>query len=180
MSNGYTAQEFIDFIDYLANKGLLKKATASARKAAAQAFLDILDEDEKIDIRSIDLDELATRFANIQGEKFTPQSLTTYKSRYKSAFKDFLSYRENPLGFKPQITQRKKRDKSKSSSNTENIKPTKIPTRSDNTNSPFNNHIFPIPIRADKVVQIAGLPHDLTESEANKIANVIKALAIKN
>jgi len=191
MSNGYSASEFIEFIDYLADKGLLKKATASARKAAASAFLDILDDDEKVDIRAIDLDSLAMRFANIQGSKFTPQSLTTYKSRYNSAYKDFISYRENPLGFTPNISQRKKRGKSSSTSTsssnpieTVSKKPAKMmpgfsapPTVTPDLSG--ETIIFPIPIRKGVIVKVAGVPVDLTEAEAGKIADVIKALAIE-
>ncbi len=37
--------------------------------------------------------------------------------------------------------------------------------------------ILPIPIRPDVTVFVQGLPYDLTEAEANKIANVIRAMA---
>jgi len=183
MTNGYSAKEFINFIDYLADKGLLKKATASARKAAAVAFLDILDEDEKLDIRAIDLDNLAMRFANIQGAKFTPQSLTTYKSRYNSALKDFLSYRENPLGFVPNISQRSKRGKAKpekypvksATSATTEDKPAAQPSVTPDLTG--ETIIFPIPLRKGVIVKVAGVPVDLTSTEAEKISDVIKALA---
>lgn len=37
--------------------------------------------------------------------------------------------------------------------------------------------VYPIPIREDATVRIFGLPADLTEAEANKIAAVVQALA---
>jgi hypothetical protein len=37
---------------------------------------------------------------------------------------------------------------------------------------------LPISIRADLVVKIAGLPHDLTASEAQRIANIVIAHAM--
>jgi hypothetical protein len=37
--------------------------------------------------------------------------------------------------------------------------------------------ILPIQIREDVTVQIAGIPHDLTREEAQKIARVVLALA---
>ena len=37
--------------------------------------------------------------------------------------------------------------------------------------------IVPIPIRADLIVRVHGLPADLTVAEAQKIANVVQALA---
>jgi len=38
--------------------------------------------------------------------------------------------------------------------------------------------ILPIPIRVDLTIHIQGLPFDLTEAEAKKIANVIQAMAM--
>jgi hypothetical protein len=43
--------------------------------------------------------------------------------------------------------------------------------------APLSNSILPIPIRADTTVFVQGLPFDLTEAEAAKIANVIRAMA---
>ncbi len=36
--------------------------------------------------------------------------------------------------------------------------------------------ITPIPIRADLTIKIQGIPHDLTDVEAEKIAAVVRAL----
>jgi len=181
MSNGYTKQEFLDFMDYLGDKGLVNKNTVSARKAAVNAFMGILGDDELEDVRKVDIDSLATRFANLQGSNFTPSSLQTYKSRYKSAFDDFIQYRENPLGFRPSISTRKRPSESKSI----NAKPADKRTKSSGSPSvgrtsyapsstePF---ILQIPIR-NGLVRIAGLPEDLSKQEAQKIANVVLALA---
>jgi hypothetical protein len=38
--------------------------------------------------------------------------------------------------------------------------------------------VFPIPIRENVVVRIHNLPFDLTAAEAEKIANVVKAMAM--
>ena len=46
MSQDFSKQSFLDFLDYLANKGLVNKSTVSSRKAAANALLDILDDGE--------------------------------------------------------------------------------------------------------------------------------------
>jgi len=41
-----------------------------------------------------------------------------------------------------------------------------------------SSHILPIPIRADLTIYIQGLPFDLTEAEARKIAGVVSAMAL--
>lgn len=43
---------------------------------------------------------------------------------------------------------------------------------------PMASSILPIPIRADLIIHIQGLPFDLTEAEAKKIACVIQAMAM--
>jgi hypothetical protein len=44
---------------------------------------------------------------------------------------------------------------------------------------PANSAIIPIRIREDRTVYIHGIPHDLTQAEAAKLAAVIQALATK-
>lgn len=184
MKNSYTTQDVLDFMDYLAGKGLLKANTANARKSAASALFDVLEQDERLDVREIDLDSLALRFANKQGDKFTPQSLKTYKSRTKSALADFISYRENPLGFSPK-SQTRKSSKNKSKTSTNITQGTdQTPDRKTSSSvevdefASSNVVIFPIPLRANLTVKIANLPNDLTTAEARKISAVINALAM--
>lgn len=38
------------------------------------------------------------------------------------------------------------------------------------------DEIIPIEFREGKYIRIKGIPHDLTENEANRIAEVIKAM----
>ncbi|WP_017932421.1 hypothetical protein [Robiginitomaculum antarcticum] len=184
MSDAYSSRAFIDFIDYLSNKGLLKKATARARKAAAVAFMDILEDEEKTDIRNLDINSLAMRFANIQGDKFTPQSLVTYKSRFNSAYKDFLSYRENPMGFSPSINQRTKRSKSsKTGPNTDANNQQELDAdqdikKRDVLNNAMDTITFPIPLRKGLIVQISNIPVDFSSDEAERVADIVRALAI--
>lgn len=40
--------------------------------------------------------------------------------------------------------------------------------------------VYPIPIRADVTVRIHGLPADLTPAEADKIARVVQAMAVRD
>ena len=47
------------------------------------------------------------------------------------------------------------------------------------TYGPMDCTIIPIQIRPDVTVRIQGIPHDLTQAEANKLAAVVIALAAK-
>jgi hypothetical protein len=89
-----------NFLDFAGEKGLLKKSTASARKAAANIVLGILDEDEASDLSKVDLQAVIMRHRNLAPGKITPQTLTTYESRTKIAVSDFLEYMKNPSSWK--------------------------------------------------------------------------------
>jgi len=178
-ANPRSREALLEFLDYLARKGLLNKTTANARKAAAGKVLALLDDGEAEDIGKVDLDEIMHRFSNLEGANYTPASLNTYKSRIKSAVDDFLNYQQNPMTFKVggAAGGRKNADRPRSSSLTPD-KPVsgKIMTASV-APPPSSFLVLPIPIRKDLIVQIQGLPFDLTQDEASKIANVIRAMA---
>jgi hypothetical protein len=183
MNGKKSRQALLDFLDYLARKGLMNKTTASARKAAANKILGILEADEADDVTSLDLDDVLMRFSNISGANYTPDSLNTYKSRLKSAIDDFSSYVENPMSFRPSIanTGRRATERQKlSSGDDRSSHPMLSPKREASTFLPApaaSVSILPIPIRPDLTVHVQGLPYDLTSAEAAKIANVIRAMA---
>jgi hypothetical protein len=172
----------LEFIDYLANKGLMNKTTASARKAAANRVLGILDDAEANDVSKIDLDEVMTRFHNLEGAKFTPDSLNTYKSRLKSAIEDFVRYQRDPLNFRPttQNTGRRLAERQKPAGNAETSRKSVNPPVASAEAPPASVSILPIPIRPDLTIKIQGLPYDLTPQEALKIANVVRAMAVSD
>jgi hypothetical protein len=160
--------------------------TAQARKAAVSKVLGILSEDEAQDVTRLEIDDVMTRFTNLQGKSYTPDSLVTYKSRLKSALEDFSSYINNPLGFRSVVQARER--KSSAGVNTPAPKAAKDRHQDQAVKSasaspaamstgPIASSILPIPIRADLTVMIQGLPFDLTAAEAKKIAGVIQAMA---
>lgn len=183
MSTGRSRDDLLKFIDYLSSKGLIPGATASARKASANKVLSILGEEEAADILALDLDMVMHRFSNLNGQQYTPQSLNDYRSRLRSSVEDFRSYVENPLGFKPAGRSRTKAADGRASatpkkiSRAENSRPA-IESEPSRPMPAATVHILPIPLRADLVVQVAGLPFDLSAAEAKKIANIILAHAI--
>jgi hypothetical protein len=182
MDSKRSREAALEFLEYIAQKGLMAQATARARKAAVNKVLGILDDNEAQDVTSIDLDAVMNRFGHLQGKEYTPQSLVAYKSRVKAALDDFTSYVENPLAFRPSAQARQRKPASGKASGA---------ARSSLDNSvreaprqsvaavagPMTSSILPIPIRADLTIHIQGLPFDLTEAEAKKIASVIQAMA---
>ncbi len=181
MEKDYSATAFFEFMDYLGAKGILKQNTAASRKAAGAKMLEILEEDEKQDLRKIDVNELHSRFANIAGMKYTQASLKVYKSRFKRARQDFIRFVDNPSGFKPSVSERE------TSSNNSGTKPKKKGKKTTGsakvTTAPSPGFreplVVPVPIRSDVTVEIHNLPDDLSEAEAARVAAIVQAFAKK-
>jgi len=172
-------EALVDFHDYMADKGLMAKNTAQSRKVAVTKVLGVLDDVEATDVTALDIEDVMTRFQRLHGQSYTPISLVSYKSRLRSALDDFLSYLANPLAFRPSV-QNRARAKARSSKEergemggrserrAEPARPVPLPSAA--------GLIVPIPIRSDLTVHVQGLPFDLTEAEARKIAAVVTAM----
>lgn len=181
MPNPATFTELLKFLDYLSDKGLLKQQTAASRKAVVNKVFETLDDEDRANVLALDLDDVMNRFINKVGNKYSPGSLQTYKSRLNSTLDDFQAYKENPMGFRPSVVSRSSR-RNKSATTEDPV------TAQSNSLAPAIHQsttmarptmpsadILPIPLRDGLVVRIQGLPHDLTLSEAKKIATVVQA-----
>ena len=177
MANERSRQKLLEFLDYLADKGLMAGATVAARKAAVGKVLGILPEEEADDVTNLNLDQVMARFNNLEGRGYTPGSLTTYLSRTKSAVEDFRAYLENPLAFRPSVQTRDRRKSETKRNGSAPVNTDQASSEKHVVKAPLSSTILPIPIRPDMTVFVQGLPYDLTEAEANKIANVIRAMA---
>ena len=178
MSNGLSRDDLSQFLDYLANKGLMNPQTASARKASANTLLGILTDDEAMDVTKLDMDHLTQRFMHLKGSEFKPESVRVYKSRVEGAIRDFISYKKDPLSFKPKLETRSSRttDKKPKELNGQSSMSTSTAPNASAMITQSEGMVFPIPIRPNVIVKIAGIPSDLTQSEARKICNVLMAL----
>ncbi len=180
----YSLQALNAFLDYLSAKHLLNKNTAQSRKAAANKVLAVLDEQEAQDLRQVDIDLTFQRFANKDGKSYKPDSLMVYRSRLKASLDDFFSYVENPAQFRPSVkigggsVKAARKEQKKDSARSENggassQEPTAITTLR------HADHLsIPVPLRDGVVVKITGVPADLTENEAARLAAIIKAYAM--
>jgi hypothetical protein len=171
----------LGFLDWLGTKGLMARNTAFGRKAACSNVLGVLDPEEQVDVTQADLDLAMKRFANLHGKRYTPKSLQVYEGRVRRSIADFARYLSDPSGFKVNggVTKTKSAATSKPRANQSSSEPDApdAPTISSAVGTTAN--VYPIPIRADLVVRIHGLPFDLTRAEAERIANIVKAMAME-
>lgn len=172
----------LEFLDWTAEKGLMAKNTVGGRKAAVSAVLGILAPEEKGDVTTVDLDSAMARFVNLQGKKYNTSSLNVYKSRTNAAINDFRDWLADPLDFKPHMTKSDKKVAAKTSkpkvTSPHKGHPDESQMPSASASHQATANVFPIPIRENVVVRIHNLPFDLTVAEAEKIANVVKAMAM--
>lgn len=181
--NEKSLEGLIDFLDYTAKKGLTPKNTAASRKAAVSKVFGVLDPEERGDVTALDLDDVMNRFFNLQGKDYKPDSLGVYRSRVGRAIEDYKRYLDDPAGFKPGRQLKKlKPTATRSEAPTNKTKRARDAEslRQEQVHQPVtaSANVFPIPIRPNVVVRINGLPFDLSPAEAEKIANVVKAMAM--
>lgn len=171
----YSQKAFLDFLRHAAVAGLISPAVARSRKLAAEQLMVQLKPPERQDLRSLDVDELCSRFHKLQGSTIRPENIQLYNERLSSGLKDFISWTDDPVNFnsvegeKPEAVMAAARDT-----------PGQAKAREELTlNPPRSPHdIFPVPIREDLVVYVQNIPLDMTRAEASKIAAVVKALAL--
>lgn len=105
----FTRDNMINFLDFVAEKGLMKRATAVSYKKACNIILGILDEAEAADLSKINLEGVIRRHRNLATGKISPATLRAYESRVRAAVSDFTEYVKNPSSWKPGIRQRPSR-----------------------------------------------------------------------
>lgn len=193
MVKDYSLDALNRFLDYALEKGLLKPETAKSRKTAVNKILEKITDEQRADVRTVDLDLEADHFANRQGAGYIPSSLQTYKSRAKTALADFEAYVDSPMHFKPSGgTNGKAQSKLGGTQTVRKVRqnrPAQQEVGSGDARreqgvggerppaSDSKTLTFPVPIRPGLIVQLHGIPFDLTTAEAEKIALVVKALA---
>ena len=184
MSTGkYAAQKLVEFMDYVIDKGLINKETATSRRVSTAKVIEVLDETEKADLSVLDRESAFNRFQNLSSGKYTPQSLSVYRGRFNNTLDDFLRWADNPSGFKSALSGRQPR---KAKPNGSKVPPSqiKVPEKplshtQDATHSVEREGFrLPIPLRSGVVVHISGLPGDLTPEEAKKISAIVSAYAL--
>jgi hypothetical protein len=182
-----SGSDFVAHWDWAASKGLLNRNTASALKAASSRILRIEGDNwETMDVRSIDADSLLDRFENLAKKDYTPDSLTTYRSRFKKALALYLSYLRDPRGYRPQG-----RERSLSVDRIRAKAPAGRPARLE-SESTSTSHLggeltltpgvrlvrYPFPIREGVMGELL-LPTDLRKDEVKRLMNFLDSIAVE-
>ncbi len=98
--------KLIAFLEFVADKGLMKTKTVSSYKLACNIVLKILDEKEANDLSKIDIEAVFLRHRNLAAGKISPATLKTYEMRTRAAINAFIEYKKDPSSWKPGIKTR--------------------------------------------------------------------------
>lgn len=179
-----TAAGLLSFLDWTIERNELVPVTASSYRTAARRVLETEGDPALIDLRKLDVDELLRRFANRTRGDFKEQSLATYEQRFRNALAMYLTYleggdwrpakRASRSSDKRRPTPVKGPQRAASSGSNDEGSPAARPTRAHGAPAMIT---FPLPIRAGVRGQLV-VPEDLTAQEAQRISQVVAALAI--
>ena len=168
----YSVDRLLEFHKFAGMEGLINPAVARSRRKAVELLMEELSDDERADLRVLNVDVLASRFHKLEDSSIRNEALALYVERAKMALADFLSWSEDSAGFQS-IGGERQRALARGSLTPEREMAERITLES--TENPSN--IIPIALRENETVFVANLPLDLTRAEADRIARVVQAFA---
>lgn len=178
MTNPYSADDLLEFLDHAGDKGLMPAATAQALAVATRNVLGILTDEEKTDLSRLDLDAAIKRFTNKRARDFNPSSLREYGRRVRRAVELFLGWRQDPANFT--IKTRASSAARRKDRGDENSKPAMKEASSEQAPEEVaGTYRSALPVRPGLVVTMTNIPYDLTSAEAERLADFVRMLAIK-
>lgn len=173
----HSVDALLQFLKQAGMEGLINPAVARSRRNAIEQLQGEMSEEERWDIRCLDVDDLASRFHKLEGSSIRSEALALYVERFKMALADYKRWHEGPAQFKTIGGERarslQRAGDGRSAIGADQQAEERI--RLEASDNPSD--VVPIPLRHDCTVYLAGLPLDLTPVEAGKIARVVTAFA---
>ncbi len=96
----YSLDTLLKFLKYAGMEGLINPATARSRKNAAEQLSNELTDQERSDVRLINVDELAARFHKLEESSIRSEALSVYTERLRMALTDFTSWMADSDSFR--------------------------------------------------------------------------------
>lgn len=189
MSFPYTADGLKEFIQFLSDKGLLNPNTAGGMRTASEKVLSALDENERQNIKGLDVETALRRFQNKNPGAIKPDSARVYQSRLGRALQLLDEFNLNPTGFKVKsigkgkVTENgipaKKKQEPRKGQTTYDSMGGNPPNTAEIQNAVVRTQSVSLmfPLRGDFNAQFV-IPKNLTMREAKKLAAYFELLAV--
>lgn len=186
------AGNVIEYLDNLIAKGKATNAAIAPLKIAFGKVMQVIDGDDwrEVDVKKIDVEDYMSRFANLTIGTYSPQSLTSYKSRVTRALNWYNQFLEKP-GWTPEVARRGSPNQGKvKKTNNADVKRKTVPTppnqgmQSDadqNLGTGFakvaGRVIYPYPLLDGQLVHVS-LPVKLSKRDAKRLSAFIESIAV--
>ena len=176
----YSVQELLEFLDHAADRGLMPTPTAKALAVASRRVFSALNDNERTDLRTVDIEKAIKRFGNKHAKEFTPKSLREYGQRASRAVDQFLRWRSDPAGFsvKTRSTIASRRRSTDHAQDADTNSPSDI-AGTVVAQPSVGGYNTSFPIRPGRVITLANVPADLSQAEADRLAQFVKMLALE-
>lgn len=158
-----TKHKFGEFIRNLSDADFTQKVgingkTADNIRQSANKVMEFIPDDAPA--TEWNIDDIVEGLFLIDG--ISESAVKGYKSRVKSAVKKFIAYSNGkPIGSKPR-----------------DVKPKAKVIEAEVNIEQVKTFELPIPLRSSLILNIANLPTDLTEEEAERVCRIIKSYAV--
>lgn len=178
MADVHTADELLDFLAHAAERGLMPAATAQALSVATRNVISVLSDEERADLPLDDLDGVVRRFTNKRARDYNPDSLKEYGRRLRRAVDLYLQWKADPANFAVKT-------RATTPARARERKALAQPVPADNGAAELgvtpaigaSGYQTAFPVRPGHVVSLSNIPHDLSQAEAERLAQFIRLLS---
>ena len=173
-------EHLVIFLNWAAEKGLMKTASTRSLRSACNAVLSVMDEAEAEDVCAADLDSIFRRYQNLHSFDVSPNTMRAYRNRVGYAIGEFRCYHADKMGWRPSGPQRttssaRSPSRGKRSERLAN-------TDSKHTDPPEAIELDPssithrFPLRKDTIVEVTGIPFDIRRVEMARLTAYLSNL----
>lgn len=175
MAIKYTLDDVLDFLNHAGDKSLMPAASAQALAVATRNVLGVLEDEEQKNLESIDVESIIKRFNNKRSRDFSPASLKEYGRRVRKALDLYQQWRNDPadLSVKTRAPKRTRKESQSESFEKESSR-AHLPTVAAKAGAYQSS----FPVGSGRVITLINIPDDLTSSEADKLAQFVRLLAV--
>ncbi len=182
------AKNALEYLDNLIEKGKATKGAISPLKIAFTKVVQVVDGDnwEQTEVKSIDVEDYLSRFANLTMGKYSSDSLTVYKSRVNKVVNWYTQFLDKP-GWTPDVQRRNrvpktdiKKGQSIAATESKDSTPSVAPSTPQSMASVANTSnriLYPYPLLDGQLVHIS-LPIRLLKEDAKRIGTFVESIAI--
>lgn len=175
--------DFHAFLKDGQERGIFNRETVKSWQYAWNYVTELLPQSAIDDVLSITEEQISSVVylycnRNASQRKYDPKTVAVYKSRLRNSLQEFKKYLKSPTTYTYEVERRSNQARLKefiqSRVGSISLFDTQTPAPSIKRNVSDSLSI-PIPIRPDCVIEVSGIPFDLTTEEAERIKKVIMA-----